>query len=127
MTDIAPGYDHIVAAIGGALAATYGADFLCDVTPSEHLCLPDEDDIKQATITAKIAAHVADIAKGIDVDRDNNMAIVRRALDWNKQLRYAIEKSKPKQYIKRRPPVNRRKCTMCGELCAMKLFGDFVT
>ncbi|MFC2174690.1 phosphomethylpyrimidine synthase ThiC [archaeon] len=126
VTDIAPGYDHITAAIGGAIAGAYGADFLCDVTPSEHLCLPDDDDIKEATITAKIAAHAADVAKGIDADVDKKMSEARHALDWDKQLGYAIDKEKPKRYLKRRPATKKKKCTMCGELCAMRLFDDYV-
>ncbi|MCK4328087.1 MAG: phosphomethylpyrimidine synthase ThiC [Candidatus Diapherotrites archaeon] len=126
VTDVAPGYDHITAAIGGAIAGAYGADFLCDVTPSEHLCLPDDDDIKEATITAKIAAHAADICKGIGVEQDRKMSEARHALDWDRQLRYALDKEKPKKYLKRRPATKKKKCTMCGELCAMRLFDDYV-
>lgn len=92
VTDIAPGYDHITSAIGGAIAATYGASFLCYVTPAEHLRLPDVDDVKEGIIASKIAAHAADIAKGLPgaADWDYQMGVARRELDWDKCLTWPL-------------------------------------
>ncbi len=123
-TDCAPGYDHITAAIGGAVAAAAGADFLCYVTPSEHLCLPDVEDVRLGVIAARIAAHSGDIAKGVAgaMDRDVKMSAFRKALDWRGMYRMAIDPYLPR---KRRDGADGAHaesdvCTMCGELCAVK-------
>ncbi len=123
VTDIAPGYDHIVSAIGGALAASYGADFLCYVTPAEHLCLPAVEHVRDGVIAARIAAHAADIAKGVKKswEWDLEMARARKALDWEKQLELAIDPQKAKEYRSKRPPQEEDVCTMCGEYCAIKM------
>ena len=122
VTDIAPGYDHITAAIGGAIAATYGADFLCYVTPAEHLRLPDVDDVKEGIIASKIAAHAADIAKGIPGARDidNKMSDARRRIDWEEMFECAIDSEKPRRYFESAPPSDKHTCTMCGKMCAMR-------
>lgn len=122
VTDIAPGYDHITSAIGGAIAAAAGADFLCYVTPAEHLCLPDNDDVKEGIIASKIAAHAADIAKGVtgSLDEDNAMAAARHALDWNEMFRHALDPEKAKRYFNRTPPADRHSCSMCGKMCAVR-------
>ena len=122
VTDVAPGYDHITSAIGGALAAASGASFLCYVTPAEHLKLPDVDDVKEGIIAAKIAAHAADIAKGIPgaVDWDNEMSLVRKNLDWNKMFSLAIDPEKAKRYRKSAKPEKEDTCSMCGNFCAVK-------
>ena len=126
VTDIAPGYDHIVGAIGGALAALYGADFLCYVTPSEHLALPTPNDVREGTIASKIAAHAADLARGIDTEADLAVAKSRKALDWEKQFEYVIDPDKAKTYRAQRKPFEREVCSMCGELCAIKIVKDFL-
>jgi phosphomethylpyrimidine synthase len=122
VTDVAPGYDHITSAIGGALAATYGADFLCYVTPAEHLRLPDADDMKEGIIASRIAAHAADVAKGIPkaIDWDNAMSLARKELDWNKMFELAIDPEKARAYRASSQPLDDQVCTMCGDLCAVK-------
>lgn len=122
VTDIAPGYDHITAAIGGAVAATHGADFLCYVTPAEHLRLPDVNDVKDGIIASKIAAHAADIAKGIPGAReiDNKMSDARRRVDWEEMFSYALDGEKARKYFESAPPSNRHTCSMCGKMCAMR-------
>lgn len=122
VTDIAPGYDHITSAIGGAIAAANGADFLCYVTPAEHLRLPDIDDMKEGIIATRIAAHAADIAKGIKGSRewDYQMSKARRELDWNKMFELAIDDEKPKRYRKSSMPEHEDSCTMCGKMCAVR-------
>lgn len=122
VTDIAPGYDHITSAIGGALAATYGADFLCYVTPAEHLRLPDQDDMKEGIIATRIAAHAADVAKGIPnaIDWDNKMSHARKQLDWEKMFDLAIDPEKARAYRASSQPIDKDVCTMCGDLCAVK-------
>lgn len=122
VTDIAPGYDHITSAIGGAIAASNGADFLCYVTPAEHLRLPDLDDMKEGIIASKIAAHAADIANGIKDARqwDYKMGQARRELDWEKQFELAIDPEKAKAYRDSSIPMHSETCTMCGEMCAVK-------
>ncbi|OGI00762.1 MAG: phosphomethylpyrimidine synthase [Candidatus Melainabacteria bacterium GWF2_37_15] len=122
VTDIAPGYDHITSAIGGTLAAFSGADFLCYVTPSEHLGLPDAEQVRQGIITSKIAAHAADVAKGRkqSIERDRQMSIARMNLDWKKQAEYAIDKDIFENIEVGKP------CTMCGEYCSMKTFREIV-
>ena len=122
VTDIAPGYDHITSAIGGAIAAASGADFLCYVTPAEHLRLPDADDVKEGIIASKIAAHAADIAKGIPGARDidNKMADARHKVDWDEMFQYAIDPEKARAYFESTPPADRHTCSMCGKMCAVR-------
>ncbi len=122
VTDIAPGYDHITSAIGGAIAATYGASFLCYVTPAEHLRLPTLDDVKEGIIASKIAAHAADIAKGLPgaADWDFEMGEARRALDWEKQFELAIDPEKARRYRAESKPEKEDTCTMCGKMCAVR-------
>lgn len=122
VTDIAPGYDHITSAIGGAIAASSGADFLCYVTPAEHLRLPDVDDVKEGIIASKIAAHAGDIAKGIPYAReiDNKMSDARRRINWDEMFKYAIDPEKAKRYFESTPPADRHTCSMCGKMCAMR-------
>lgn len=122
VTDIAPGYDHITSAIGGAIAAASGADFLCYVTPAEHLRLPDLDDVKEGIMASKIAAHAADIAKGIPHARDidDKMARARHRIDWDEMFEYAIDKEKAKTYYESTPPSDRHTCSMCGKMCAVR-------
>ncbi len=122
VTDIAPGYDHITSAIGGAIAAANGADFLCYVTPAEHLRLPDIDDMKEGIIASKIAAHAADIAKGIKGARewDNQMSEARQKLDWEGMFHLAIDSEKARKYRESSIPEDKDTCTMCGKMCAMK-------
>ena len=122
VTDIAPGYDHITSAIGGAIAAANGADFLCYVTPAEHLRLPDVDDVKEGIMASKIAAHAADIAKGIPhaMDRDNAMAAARHKLDWDEMFDIAIDGEKARRFFEQTPPADRHTCSMCGKMCAVR-------
>ena len=122
VTDIAPGYDHITAAIGGAVAASSGADFLCYVTPAEHLRLPDANDVREGLVATKIAAHAADIAKGIPHARDidNRMSDARRWVDWEEMFSLALDPEKPRKYFESAPPSNEGTCTMCGKMCAVR-------
>ncbi len=122
VTDIAPGYDHITSAIGGAIAAASGADFLCYVTPAEHLRLPDINDVKEGIIASRIAAHAADIAKGIPhaTDADNAMAKARHNVDWEAMFDLAIDGEKAKTYFESTPPSERHTCSMCGKMCAVR-------
>ncbi|MBV4426950.1 phosphomethylpyrimidine synthase ThiC [Clostridium tyrobutyricum] len=122
VTDIAPGYDHITSAIGGAIAASYGADFLCYVTPAEHLRLPTLDDMKEGIIAARIAAHAADIAKGVKgaVEWDNKMADARQKLDWEETFKLSIDPEKAMRYRKESTPECDDTCTMCGKMCAVR-------
>lgn len=122
VTDIAPGYDHITAAIGGAIAAASGASFLCYVTPAEHLKLPDVDDVKEGIIASKIAAHAADIAKGIKGARDwdHKMSEARKRLDWEEMFRLAIDPEKARRYRAMAKPEKEDTCSMCGNFCAVK-------
>ncbi|EAX48427.1 thiamine biosynthesis protein ThiC [Thermosinus carboxydivorans Nor1] len=122
VTDIAPGYDHITSAIGGAIAAAHGADFLCYVTPAEHLRLPDLDDMKEGIIAAKIAAHAADIAKGIPGARDwdNAMSEARANVDFPRMIELALDPEKARRYRESSRPEHEDTCTMCGKMCPMK-------
>ncbi|AUG57375.1 phosphomethylpyrimidine synthase ThiC [Acetivibrio saccincola] len=122
VTDIAPGYDHITSAIGGAVAAANGADFLCYVTPAEHLRLPDINDMKEGIIAAKIAAHAADIAKGVKGARewDYKMSEARQKLDWEGMFKLAIDGEKARKYRESSIPEDKDTCTMCGKMCAVK-------
>ncbi len=122
-TDIAPGYDHITSAIGGAIAGAAGADFLCYVTPSEHLRLPTLEDVKEGIIASKIAAHIADIAKGLPraLDRDLRMARARKEFDWQGQIDLSIDPPRTGAMLEKSKSAEEEGCTMCGELCAIKL------
>jgi phosphomethylpyrimidine synthase len=122
VTDIAPGYDHITSAIGGAIAAANGADFLCYVTPAEHLRLPDLADVKEGIIASKIAAHAADIAKGVKGARDIDfkMGEARRTLNWDEMFELAIDGEKARTYYESVPPEDKNSCSMCGKMCAVR-------
>ncbi len=122
VTDVAPGYDHITSAIGGAIAAANGADFLCYVTPAEHLRLPTLEDMKEGIIATRIAAHAADIAKGIPGARewDNQMSTARANLDWNRMFELAMDPEKARRYREESQPENEDSCTMCGKMCSMR-------
>jgi phosphomethylpyrimidine synthase len=122
VTDVAPGYDHITSAIGGAIAGAAGADFLCYVTPSEHLRLPDLEDVRQGVIASRIAAHAADIAKGVRgaMDWDMEMARRRKALDWKGQIELSIDPERARRLRESSIPTESDVCTMCGEFCSMK-------
>ncbi|MBI4726505.1 phosphomethylpyrimidine synthase ThiC [candidate division TA06 bacterium] len=126
VTDIALGYDHITAAIGGAWAAYFGADFLCYVTPSEHLKLPDVDDVREGVIVLRIAAHAADIAKGVPGARewDLKMSQARKALDWEKQIELSINPPHARQVYESAPKRESGACTMCGDYCSMKKMNE---
>ena len=124
-TDIAPGYDHITGAIGGSVAGMHGADFLCMTSPSEHLALPTVEDIKEGTIVTKIAAHVADLAKTREraKKRDEQMAIARKNLDWERQFELSIDPERARR-IKCSRKSKSDACSMCGDLCAIKIIQD---
>ena len=129
VTDIAPGYDHITSAIGGALAGKAGADFLCYVTPAEHLRLPTLEDMHEGIIASKIAAHAADIAKGIPgaAEWDREMSTARQALDWEKMFTLALDPEKARRYRRESAPAHEDSCTMCGEMCSMRLMNKLAT
>lgn len=122
-TDIAPGYDHITAAIGGAIAGAAGADFLCYVTPSEHLRLPTLDDVREGIMAARIAAHIADIAKELPGawEKDAQMAGYRKELNWQGQINSAIDPAKAEKLLEKSATAKEEGCTMCGEFCAIRL------
>jgi len=122
VTDIAMGYDHIAAAIGGAIGGAAGADFLCYVTPSEHIRLPNIEDVKEGVIASKIAAHAADIAKGVKgaIDIDNEMARRRKSLDWNGQIALSLNPERVRSWRSEVPPSESQVCSMCGEFCAIR-------
>lgn len=122
VTDIAMGYDHIAAAIGGAIAAAAGADFLCYVTPAEHIRLPNVEDVREGLIALKIAAHAADIAKGIPsaIELDKKMAGYRKNLDWEGQISLSFYPEKVRKWRQEVPPSESEVCSMCGEFCAIK-------
>jgi phosphomethylpyrimidine synthase len=123
VTDTAPGYDHITSAIGGAVAGAAGADLLCYVTPAEHLRLPTLEDVEEGVVAARIAAHAADIAKGIKgaLSRDVAISKARQARDWKRQFALALHKAKPDRYRKMSRPDLSDVCTMCGEYCSLKM------
>ncbi|KPJ67677.1 MAG: phosphomethylpyrimidine synthase [Coxiella sp. DG_40] len=127
-TDIAAGYDHISGAIGGAIAAANGADFLCYVTPAEHLTLPDLNDVKQGVIASKIAAHSGDIVKGIRgaKERDHAISKARRELDWDNIYKYALDPELARKRRKASASATQKHCTMCGNLCAIKIDRDIL-
>lgn len=122
VTDVAMGYDHIAAAIGGAIAGAAGADFLCYVTPAEHIRLPNIEDVKEGLIASKIAAHAADIAKGIPsaVERDKKMAEYRKNLDWEGQASLSFDPERVRKWRSEAPPSEEDVCSMCGEFCAIR-------
>lgn len=126
--DIAPGYDHITAAIGGAVAAASGADFLCYVTPAEHLRLPDANDVREGLVATKIAAHAADIAKGVPGarDRDNRMSDARRRVAWDEMFELSLDPARARAVFESAPPSTEGTCTMCGKMCAMKTVNDIM-
>ena len=126
VTDVTPGYDHITAAIGGALAGMSGADFLCYVTPSEHLCLPGKEDVKLGVIASRIAAHAADIARGYPgaCEWDNGMSEARKNLDWETMYKLSIDPEYAREIRTSNLPHDEELCTMCGEYCAMKKIGN---
>ena len=127
VTDIAAGYDHVACAIGGAVAGAAGADFLCYVTPAEHLCLPGVDDVREGVVVTKIAAHAADIARGnkIAIERDRQMSLARKKLDWDAQMKLAIDPEKARRYRAQSPPSEDDVCTMCGKYCAIKQVREY--
>lgn len=127
VTDIASGYDHIACAIGGAVAGMAGADFLCYVTPAEHLKLPSPEDVKEGVIASRIAAHAADITRGRtgSIEWDFEMSEARKALDWKKQIALSIDPAKAEAYRASSKPISDDVCTMCGEFCAIKIVRDY--
>lgn len=128
VTDVAPGYDHITSAIGGAVAAAAGADFLCYVTPAEHLGLPTMEDVREGVIAARIAAHAADLVKGVKGAWawDLAMSQARKALDWEKQINLAIDPQKASRYRQERNAVDVTACSMCGDFCAMQVVSEYL-
>ncbi len=128
VTDIAPGYDHIVAGIGGALAAASGADFLCYVTPREHLGLPDLDDVREGTVVTRIAAHAGDLAKDPEffMTWDNEMSRARKALEWDKQVALSVNPDRAGRVLAECRVEDHEGCTMCGEFCAMKFVAEYL-
>ena len=127
VTDIAAGYDHITGAIGGAIAASAGADFLCYVTPAEHLSLPDPDDVRQGVIASRIAAHAADIVKGVKgaAERDKKMAIARKKLDWEEQAQLSLDPTLARRVHGKHASTGSA-CSMCGQFCAMELVAKYL-
>jgi phosphomethylpyrimidine synthase len=127
VTDIAAGHDHIACAIGGAVAGWAGADFLCYVTPSEHLSLPAVGDVREGVVATKIAAHAADIARGnkVALELDKRMGMARKALDWEKQMDLALDQLMARKYRQNRPPAEKDVCTMCGKFCAIKQVREY--
>lgn len=124
VTDIAPGYDHIVAAVGASLSSAYGADFICYVTPAEHLALPNVEDVKEGVITARIAAHIGDMIKNKDRDSDLAMGRARRDMQWNSQFQLALDPEAARKVRASRSPHDSKVCTMCGDYCAMKIIKE---
>jgi phosphomethylpyrimidine synthase len=127
VTDIAAGYDHITSAIGGAIAAMHGADFLCYVTPSEHLAIPDADDVREGVMASRLAAHAADIVKGIKGarEKDRQMSLARKRLDWEEQARLSLDPDKFDRIHRQRASTSSA-CSMCGKYCAMDLVGKYL-
>jgi phosphomethylpyrimidine synthase len=123
VTDVAPGYDDRVAAIGAALSSSYGADFICYVTPAEHLALPTPEEVYEGVISARIAAHVGDMVKLKKRDADLEMGHARRDLDWERQFAVAINPERARAIRQERMPADADACTMCGDYCALKIVG----
>ena len=128
VTDIAPGYDHIVAAIGGALAGMAGADFLCYVTPREHLGLPTVEDVRQGVVVTRIAAHAADLSRGLKEAKkwDLEMSEARKAIDWKRQMDLAIDPERARRLFSERQREETTACTMCGDFCAMRFISEYL-
>jgi phosphomethylpyrimidine synthase len=128
VTDIGAGYDHITGAIGGAIAAAAGTDFLCYVTPAEHLSLPDPEDVRQGVMASRIAAHAGDIVKGVKgaAERDRQMAIARKKLDWESQARLALDPQRVKAVHNSQHATATNACSMCGKFCAMELVKEYL-
>lgn len=128
VTDVAPGYDHFVAGIGGAVAASAGADFLCYVTPREHLGLPGVEDVREGVMISRIAAHVGDLAKnpGHFIYWDNMMSLARKALKWDRQVELALDPSRAREILSECRVEEDSGCTMCGEFCAMKFIANYL-
>jgi len=127
VTDIAPGYDHFVGGIGGAIAGFAGADFLCYITPAEHLSLPDKEDVHAGVIATRIAAHAADLARGIDRNIDSEFSSAREKLEWNKMFELCIDPKMARKYRdKRLPTEDENTCSMCGNLCAIELVKKYL-
>ncbi|MCD7781849.1 MAG: phosphomethylpyrimidine synthase [Methanosphaera sp.] len=126
VTDVAPGYDHINAAIGASIAGSSGADFLCYVTPAEHLCIPNKEHVKEGVIASKIAAQVSDVSKGISdsKQREYDMAVARDNFDWDKQFELAIDGKKARQLYESTKASEKEMCSMCGDFCAIKMVKD---
>jgi phosphomethylpyrimidine synthase len=127
VTDIGAGFDHITAAIGGAIAGAAGADFLCYVTPAEHLSLPDLDDVREGVIASRLAAHAADLAKGVKgaADWDRKMSAARKRLDWAEQARLSLDPERSRR-VHAAHASDGSACTMCGQYCAMELVGRYL-
>lgn len=121
VSDVGAGYDHITGAIGGALAAYFGADFLCYVTPSEHLSLPTVEDVREGVVASRIAAHAADIARGRRSGWDREMSAARKAFDWERMFELSVDPERARELHKRRKSKSPKVCSMCGDLCAMKV------
>ena len=127
VTDVAAGYDHITGAIGGAIAAAAGTDFLCYVTPAEHLSLPDPEDVRQGVIASRIAAHAGDIAKGVKGAEqwDRQMSVARKKLNWEEQARLSLSPERSRQVHSKHAPAGAA-CSMCGKFCAMALVEEYL-
>jgi len=128
VTDVAPGYDDVTSAIGGAVAGAAGADFLCYVTRTEHLCLPDEEDVYKGVVVARIAAHAADLAKGVPgvSEWDDEMARARKRVDWERQIELAVDPETARAYHEARGGEDDSVCTMCGPYCAVRLMNEYL-
>ena len=127
VTDISPGYDHFVGGIGGAIAGFAGADFLCYLTPAEHLSLPDKNDVREGVISTMIAAHAADLARGIDREIDSEFSKAREKLDWEKMFQLCIDPKKAKEHREKRLPLeDTNACSMCGKLCAIEMVKKYL-
>jgi phosphomethylpyrimidine synthase len=127
VTDIAAGYDHVACAIGGAVAGEAGADFLCYVTPAEHLCLPGPSEVREGVVVTRIAAHAADIARGNEqaLEKDREMSRARMRLDWDTQMACAIDPVRARAMREANPPGEDDVCTMCGKYCAIKQVREY--
>jgi phosphomethylpyrimidine synthase len=127
VTDVAAGYDHITAAIGGAIAAAAGADYICYVTPTEHLSLPDANDVREGVIAARIAGHAADIVKGVKGawEWDRQMSMARKSLDWERQAALSIDPARARAVHSRHGTIGSA-CSMCGQFCAMELVSKYL-
>ncbi|MDO8662720.1 MAG: phosphomethylpyrimidine synthase ThiC [Candidatus Omnitrophota bacterium] len=126
VTDVASGYDHINASIGGAIAASFGADFLCYVTPAEHLRHPSAEDVREGVIASRISAHAADLVKNnkLAIKWDRDMSLARKKRDWKKQIKLSIDPLKAQEYRNQSQPENQEVCTMCGAYCSIKLMDE---